>query len=280
MSFKLVVDSCCELPESFLERYQVESIAFGLQIGDYYTEDDENFDQLDFIKRVADSEICAQSACPSPERFLTAYETSVDHIYVITIASPLSGCYNSANLGRDLYKEQGGTTPIHIIDSRSASCGQTQIAYKIAELEEAGESFEQICEKIEQYRDELCIYFVLNNLETLRKNGRMTAVKAVVASTLHIKPVMTATDEGIIEQVCNAIGINKALNKMVAIVVDRKKDLSEKRVMISHCNCLERAEYVRELFENQTAVKAIEIMAMKGLSTLYANDGGIIVTVE
>ncbi|MFI3200318.1 MAG: DegV family protein [Eubacteriales bacterium] len=280
MSFKLVVDSCCELTEEFKRCYEVETIPFGLEIGEYHISDDDDFDQQDFIQRIAESELCAKSSCPSPERFLSAFDTKAERIYVIAISSPLSGCYNSANLGRELYVEQGGTKQIHIIDSRSASCGETQIAMKLVELEESGASFEAIVEEINEYRDKLKTYFVLDNLETLRKNGRLTAAKAMVATTLHVKPVMTANQEGEIEQVSKAIGINKALKKMVDIVIEEKGDLREKRVMIAQCNCLERAECVKELFLKKSEVKAVMIQDTGGLSTLYANDGGIIVTVE
>ena len=77
-----------------------------------------------------------------------------------------------------------------MFDSESASCGETQIALKIMELEEQGLDFETIVEKVEAFRSSVRTYFVLDNLDTLRKNGRLSAVKALVASTLSIKPIM------------------------------------------------------------------------------------------
>mgnify|MGYP000193449659 CR=1 FL=1 len=84
----------------------------------------------------------------------------------------------------------------------------------VMELEEKGLAFEEIVQQLEAFRDEMNTYFVLNNLETLRKNGRLTGVKALVASTLNIKPVMGATEEGTIIQLGQAIGLKKALQKM------------------------------------------------------------------
>ena len=86
------------------------------------------------------------------------------------------------------------------------------------ELEEQGLSFEEIVKRLEDFRDEMNTYFVLNNLETLRKNGRLTGVKALVASTLNIKPVMGATAEGTIIQLGQAIGFKKALQKLADTV--------------------------------------------------------------
>ena len=117
---------------------------------------------------------------------------------------------------------------IHVVDSRSASCGEAQIALKAMELEEQGLSFEEIVKRLEDFRDEMNTYFVLNNLETLRKNGRLTGVKALVASTLNIKPVMGATAEGTIIQLGQAIGFKKALQKLADTVVQGRRTLRKK----------------------------------------------------
>ena len=120
-------------------------------------------------------------------------------------------------------------------------------------------------------------YFVLDNLETLRKNGRLSRVKALVASTLSIKPVMGAT-KGEIIQLGQAIGIKKALAKMADIVAKEAVDPEEKTLMITHCNCLQRAESVKEMVLSKIKVKDVLIMDTMGVSSMYANDGGVIVT--
>lgn len=120
-------------------------------------------------------------------------------------------------------------------------------------------------------------YFVLDNLETLRKNGRLSRAKALVASTLSIKPVMGA-DHGEIIQLSQAIGIKKALAKLVDILVKEAVNPEEKTLMITHCNCLERAERVKDLILEKIKVKSVLIMDTKGVSSMYANDGGVIVT--
>lgn len=278
MSYKIVVDSCCELPIDLKKDARFESVPLTLIVGDVYEkEDDENFDQKEFLEIVAKSPVCAKSACPSPERYMHAYQTSADNVYVITLSSHLSGSYNSAMLGKNLYHEAYGEKNIYVVDSKSASCGETQIALKLMELEEAGLSFEEITGKIEEFVKNLNTYFVLDNLDTLRKNGRMSRVKALVASTLSIKPVMGA-DDGTIVQRGQSVGIKKALAKMAELVMKEAVEPEEKRIMISHCNAPERARLVKEQLEGKLPVKEILIIDMAGLSSLYANDGGIIVT--
>lgn len=276
MSYKIVVDSCCELPEEYMNDPRFERVPLGLEIGDYHILDDDSFEQADFLKRVAEYPGYAKSSCPSPERYMDAYNVEAENIYVVTLSSKLSGSYNSAQLGKTLFIENYGEKNIHVVDSESASCGEMQIALKLMEFEEAGYSFEETIEKIEKFRDEINTYFVLDNLETLRKNGRLTGVKALVATTLNIKPVMGA-DKGTIIQRFQTIGIKKALAKMADTVVAEVKDAKDKVLAISHCNCPERAEAVKDMILAKTEFKKVIVVDTRGLSSLYANDGGIIV---
>ena len=278
MSYKIVVDSCCELPDQFRKDPRVEIVPLGLEVGDYRIMDDENFDQELFLKKVAECPVCPRSSCPSPERYMQACETEADHVYIVTLSSNLSGSHNSALLGKNLCQEKHGEKQIHVVDSRSASCGETQIAMKAMELEEQGLPFETIVERLEAFRSGMHTYFVLDNLETLRKNGRLTGVKALVASTLNIKPVMAGTREGTIEQIGQGIGIRKALQKLADAVAKSAQQSQEKVLMITHCNNRERAEYVKDLILEKIRVKDVLVMDTAGISSMYANDGGVIVT--
>lgn len=277
MSYKIVVDSCCELPKEFLGDPRFERVPLGLEVGDYQILDDENFNQAEFLEKVAQCPTCPRSSCPSPERYMNAYRTDAEHVYVVTLSSHLSGSYNSAMLGISLYHEQYGDKKIHVVDSESASCGECQIALKIMELEEAGLSFEEVVEGAEKYRDEMQTYFILDNLETLRKNGRLSNVKAMVASTLSIKPVMIS-DGGNIAQHGQAIGMKKAMNKLVEFFVNEVPNPSDRRLMISHCNAPDRAEIMKNLLLHKVSFKDIIIIDTAGISSMYANDGGFIVT--
>ena len=210
---------------------------------------------------------------------MEAYETNAERVYVVTLTSKLSGSYNSAVLGKHLLEESGNKVPkIHIFDSLSASVGETQLVLKIKELEEAGKSFEEVVELTEAFKNEMKTYFVLDNLDTFRKNGRLTGIKALGVSKLNIKPIMYAL-EGVVAQKSQAIGSKKALNKMVEILLAEGKNLQDKILMISHCNCLERAQFVRDKLLESAQFKAVYILDTMGVSSMYASDGGIIVTV-
>ena len=280
MKYKIVVDSCCELPEHLKNDPRFERVPLTLEVGDdYRILDDETFNQREFLDKVASCPTCPKSACPSPESFKAAYKADAEHIYCVTLSSHLSGSYNSAVLGKNLYEEEFGKKDIYVCDSESASVGETQIAMKIMEWEDEGKmTFSQIIEKLEAFRDAMSTYFVLDNLETLRKNGRLSSVKALIASTLSIKPIMGAI-HGVIVQKGQSVGIKKALAKMADIIVSEGKHLETKALYISHCNCLTRANLVKELMLARSKFIDVKILDMAGVSSLYANDGGVIVTI-
>lgn len=278
MSYKIVLDSCGELPEELKKDERFEHVPLTIQVGDETIIDDDTFNQKEFLKKVAASSECAKSACPSPEKYMESYCTQAEDVFVITLSSQLSGSYNSACLGKQLYEEKYGQKNIHVVDSQSASIGQTQIALKIVELYEEGKAFDEICTEIERFRDEINTYFILDNLETLRKNGRLSRVKSLVASTLSIKPIMAA-EKGTIIQMGQSIGMKKALQKMADMLIKVTAEPEKKRMMISHCNCLERAEIFKKLMQERAEFKEIIILDTAGISSTYANDGGIIVNV-
>ena len=279
MSYKIIIDSCGELLDEWKKDEHFESVALTLNVGGESIIDDETFDQADFLKKVAASPECPKSACPSPERYMKAFDCDADHIYAVTLSAELSGSYNSAVLGRNLLEEEKPGRKIHIFNSKSASIGQTLIGMKIQECEEAGYSFEKVIETVDEYIAGQHTFFVLDNLETLRKNGRLSKVKALVASALKIKPVMGSTDEGNICQLDQARGMNRALIKLVEQVIEKTPDSAEKVLAISHCNCPARAQVLKEAFEERMKLAKIVVLDTAGVSSMYANDGGVIVAV-
>ncbi|MBE5942589.1 MAG: DegV family protein [Lachnospiraceae bacterium] len=276
MKFKIVGDSCTDfLPEDRAKEYTV-TVPLTIEVGDDEVIDDDSFNQSDFLRKIADYEGCPKSACPSPEAYMKSFEDA-EEVYVVTLSSGLSGSYNSAELAKATYLESHPDVKIHVFDSKSASSGQLLIARLIEKYALSGMAFEEIVEKVTAFRDELHTTFVLDDLETLRKNGRLTGVKAVVANALNIKPYLKVED-GTIQQIGQARGMRKALDKMVDYIGEVGTNLSDKVVIISHCNCMDRAKDVERKLLGKYGFKDSIIIDTKGISTMYANDGGVIVS--
>ena len=277
MSFHIVCDSCTDLTEEDLKKGCYTLVPLTLLVDGEEIIDDETFDQADFLAKVAASKESVKSACPAPESYMEAY-SKADDIYVVTLSAELSGSYNSAVLGKNLYEEENGTKNIHVVNSRGAATTQVLIARKLNEYASQGMPFEEVVDKIEEYTTSLGTYFVLETLEVLRKNGRLSRLSATIAGALNIKPVMIGTRDGVIQKAAQARGMKKALAKMVEHMGSEGRDLTRRQFVISHCNCYERAVYVKELIKKHLHAEDVDIVDTKGVSSLYACDGGIIVS--
>lgn len=277
MDYRIICDSCTDFDNNMKNNKHFSLVPLSLQIGDYQVLDDLCFNQKDFLDKMANSKVGAKTACPSPELFFKEFEKEATNIFVITLSEHLSGTYQSALVAKGMYEEEYGQTKnIFVLSSNSASAGQYRLALELNKLCESGLSFSDICDKITKLRDEMKTYFVLENLDTLRKNGRLTGLSAFFATTLNIKPIMGSVDGKIIK-LDQARGISKALLKMVDIATKECKSFAkDKIVAITHVNNPDRAKLVAEAFKKTGEFKDVLITSAMGVSTVYAGDGGIV----
>lgn len=276
MSFKIIVDSCCDLTPAQLREECFVKVPLTIRVGGHTIVDDDTFDQGELLWRMKESETAPQSACPSPMQYLEAFDCGADDLYVVTLSALLSGSHNAAAQARSIWLEDHPGANVHIFNSCSASAGEVLVALRIQELAQSGMDFTTVVDQVSRYINEMQTYFVLETLDNLRKAGRLTRVQSIVTSTLRIKLLMGATPEGEICKKGQAMSVKQALNKMVALMADDLKHVG-KRLSIVHCNCLERAFYVKELAMKQCRFDEILVSDTGGISTMYANDGGIVV---
>ena len=276
--YKIIIDSCGELFPYMTEDEHFANVALTIDVDGYTIVDDDSFDQADFLRRVEESPNVPKSACPSPAAYMEAME-GYERVYVVTLSSQLSGSYNSAILASNLYREEEQNVQVHVFDSKSASIGQTLIGNKIYELEQQGLSFDEIISLVDEYIESQHTYFVLESLETLRKAGRLSGLKSIIASTLNIKPVMGSTPIGSIQQLDKGRGMKKALEKMTDCMIADAGDTKEKVLAISHCNCPDTAASLKDMVEKRGSFKETIVVDTNGVSSLYAGDGGVIMVV-
>lgn len=275
MEYRIIIDSCGDLTPEMKADPHIVSVPLTLQVGDEVIIDDETFDQLDFLKKVAACETCPKSACPSPDSFLKVCG-GADRVYIVTLSAELSGSYNSALLAARMYEDENPGKRCHVFNSCSASVGETLIGMQIQELQNMNATFEEVVVGTEAYIEQQHTYFVLDNLETLRKNGRLSRIKAIVASALKIKPIMGSTPGGMITQLDQTRGSSKALKLMTSIAMKDIRPGTIRRAAVSHCNCEARARLVADEIKKQLAIPEVYVVPAAGVTSMYANDGGVV----
>lgn len=276
MSFKIIVDSCCELTPQMQKESCYIKVPLTIRSNGSTFVDDDTFDQADLLWSMKQSKDAPATSCPAPQLYLDAFLCGAEDIYVVTLSALLSGSHNSAQQAKLMLEEDNPEINVHVFNSCSAVCGETLIAMKIKELAETGMPFKKVVREVEQFIYRMQTLFVLENLENLRKNGRLTKLQAVVTGALRIKLLCGATPEGEISKLGQALTVKQALSKLV----DRlAADVSHvgRTVIITHCNCLERAFQVKTMLESKCQFSNILITEAGGITTVYADDGGIVV---
>lgn len=278
MTYKIIGDSSTDLTDDMREAHGIAIAPLSFTLDGIEYIDDDTLDLQAYLNKVDESPNTPKSACPSINDYMSLFEGDHECTYVVTLSSELSGSYNSAMNAKEMFMEENPGKKVHVVDSKMASSGQTMIALKLSELCEAGESFEDIVDAIEQYRDECRLLFVLDKIDTLEKNGRLSVMKAKIVRALNLKLILESTEKGEIDLMDKARGTKKALKKMVEHMGDRRPMNKDSKVVIAHCNVEDRAIDVKNQITALYGTTDIDIVQTKGLSSTYANVGGIIVT--
>lgn len=155
-----------------------------------------------------------------------------------------------------------------------------QIALFLKERIDAGESFEAIIPQAEAFIANMRTLFVLEDLGNFVKNGRLNKVTGIVASILSLCPIMSDDGHGEVKMAAKVRGLQNALTRLVDLVAEQTADRAKKSLtlVLAYCNCPERRASLRAAFLSKCeALREVLMVPTGGLSTVYANNGGVVV---
>lgn len=271
---KIIVDSSCDLSADMKKNLDASVIPFKITIDSKEYIDDENLDVMQMIEAMKNSSKGVKTACPAPGDFYEEFEKH-DDIYVVTISDKLSGSYNSASIAKDMILEKHPDKKIHIFDSKSASAGTTLVTLKLKEEIDKGTSRENLIKNINEFISKHNIYFILESLNNLIKNGRISKTKGLIASVLSFRPIMKGK-KGSIELVEKVRGNRKSFNRMIEMIGENVPTGRGQRVQISHVDALERANKIKAEIEKRYEFDEVNVVQTTGLCSAYADYGGIV----
>lgn len=279
MDIKLISDSCCDLSKELLERLGVSLIPLRIEVGTKQFIDDRKLEFQELLSSMKSYKGAAKTSCPSPDAYAEEMRQH-DESYVVTLSSRLSGSYQSAEIAKELVQTASPEKYIHIFDSKSACAGQTRIMLELRSLIDKGLSREALVEAMEQFIAGMKTNFVLESLDNLIKNGRVNRIVGQMASLLSLRPIMGADGNGEIALLEKVRGTQKAMERLFNRVTSHfsAPNVQEGPVVIAHCNCPDRAEDLRKMIlDGCSKVTEVLVVPTGGISTVYANDGGIVV---
>jgi DegV family protein with EDD domain len=276
MSMRIVADSCCDVSPEVEKQTGIELVPLTILIGDKEFRDDKNLDIDGLIEDMKNSPIAPKTACPSPQDFIESYKGD-GSVFVVTLSSALSGTYKSAMMAKDIFLEEVENKFIHVFDSLSASVGETLVSLHISELINKGLKEMEIVEKVNAYIKDMRTFFTLKSLDNLVKSGRVSHFVAKVSSILSVKPIMAENGEGQIEVHEKVVGAKRVFKRLVEVIGEQGQNLEDKVLGIAHCNALESALAFKEEVLKRYNFKDIVIVRTGGISSVYANEGGLII---
>lgn len=276
MENKIIADSSVDFKENkeFITD-GLDIVPFKIQI-DNEEIVDTNLNTEELMKKMKASFNQIKTACPSPSEFYDAFSKE-GASFVVTISAALSGSYNSAVLAKNMFLEKLPDALVHIFDTQSACAGVNLVILKIKELIMQNLKFDEIITSVNKYISKMKTLFILDSLDNLVKNGRISNLKAMLASFLHIVPIMGENGKGEIVLLEQVRGNKKAFNRLVDMIGESGVDFENTVLGITHSNAKEKAENLKNEILKRFKFKDVLIFAAGGLSTVYADDGGIVV---
>lgn len=275
MEFKIVVDSSSDVLE--LAGAEFESVPLKIITEEKEFTDNKDLDVAEMVEYLSQHKGKSSTSCPNTDEWLNSFGDA-KYVFCITITSKLSGCYNAANVAKQIYEDMHPDRKVFVIDSLSTGPEMQLIAEKLSEYIKEGTDYENICIKIKEYMSNTGLLFMLESMKNLANNGRVSHLAAKAAGLLGIRVIGKASIHGELEQLSKVRGELKSRIALVNYI--REEGFYGGKVIISHCQNLTLAESIKNMLTGEFGNIDIKIHQCRGLCSFYAENGGIIIGFE
>ncbi|MCH5201762.1 MAG: DegV family protein [Oscillospiraceae bacterium] len=252
MEYKLFCDSTCDLTMELAEKLNIEIIPM------QFTLDEKNYNhyldgrELSFsdfykaLKNGADAKTAQVQFETFNKYFEPVLKEGKDIIY-ICFTSGMSGTYNTCNIAVEELREKYPDRKITVIDSLCASAGEGYLAYLAGLKMQENPTYDELCTYIEDTKMRIIHWFVVDDLDQLKKGGRIGTLSATFGKALQIKPLISVDNEGKLVAVAKIRGASKVYSTIVDRIKRDGENLSEQTIFVAHAECPEKAEALKEL---------------------------------
>lgn len=273
--FKIVADSSADMLS--LDNINFKSAPLKIITTNKEYVDDSALDITEMVNFLKSYKGKSSTSCPNTSDWLEAFGDS-EYVFCVTITGTLSGSYNSACLAKRIYEEKHPDRKVFVLDSLSTGPEISLIIEKTQELVLAGKSFDEVCNEVSEYSKSTGLLFVLESMNNLANNGRISPLVAKMAGFLGIRLIGKASKKGDLEPLGTCRGSSKALEN----VVKQLKELGFKggKIKIGHCLNEKAGAALSEQLKSIFKTAQIELYQCRGLCSFYAEKGGLLVGFE
>ena len=195
MDYKIIADSCCDLPLEFIKNNDIEIINLMINMDgkDYLDDMGETFDRNAFFEALKNG-VRATSSQVNIGTFLEVFKKYVEigqPVLFLGLSSALSGSYNNAVTAVEMLKEEYDQVNITIVDSKAACLGEGLLVYEAVNRKKEGQSLEEVVDWLEEYKMKLHSWVTVDDIRHLERSGRISSVSATLGSVLNATQRLT-----------------------------------------------------------------------------------------
>ena len=235
MTVRIVTDSSCDLPQAMADALGIRIVPLSVRFGDTEYIDRTTITATEFWSKCAASATLPETAAPSPGSFEETYRSlaaeGATAIVVVALSSDLSATMQSAELAA---RAVAPGIDVRIVDSRNASMGLGLTVLACAELAKTGASADEVVARAQSVIPRTRVFAALDTLDNLKKGGRIGGAKAMLATVMSIKPLISVTN-GLVEEAGKQRTRSKALAHLVEIL--RNQEVPIERLAILNAQC-------------------------------------------
>jgi len=258
-----LIDSCTDLPRSYVDKNEIPFVSLVCNFKDQEYKDDfgKSISYRDFFDAVRNGEMpsTAQVNVYEYTEIFKKYAAEGKSVVYLGFSSALSGSLSSAYIARDTVMEEFKDADITIVDSKSASLGEGLLAYYVNEMLKAGASKDEVVSWLETNKLKMNHWFTVDDLGHLKRGGRLSGTAAFLGTLLDIKPVLKVDDEGRLIPISKVKGRKKSIKTLFEMLQENITAPEEQVIAISHGDCIEDAEYLKEMILKEYNVKDVII---------------------
>ncbi|MGI5879178.1 MAG: DegV family protein [Syntrophomonadaceae bacterium] len=251
---RLYADNACDLEADLLQELDIKLFHMPVTIKDTTYYDRLTIQPPDFYRLISEPGVMPTTSQITPLEFQQEFEevikSSSDQVIYIAFSSELSGTWQSACIARDIVAPDR----ITVIDSKSASVGYGLTVIRAARAIQAGKNKEEVLAEIEDNINRIQHLFIVGSFEMLKRGGRVSATSAALGNLLNIKLILHFVN-GAILPLEKVHGLKKAKKRMLEIMEQRGRDLSQQLIGINYSNDYEGALEIKQLLEKKFGCK-------------------------
>jgi DegV family protein with EDD domain len=265
-NYVIYTDSGCDISPALLAQWSVKlcELRFLFE-GEETSYTNRDMSEKDFYQRMRDG-AAAKTSAVNVEEFKCAFEQELNEgndVLYIAFSSGLSTTYNSARIAAEELQEQHPDRKIMVIDSLAASAGHGLLVYLSVQEKKKGATIEEVAAFAEATKRKLCIWFTVDDLEYLKRGGRVSPTVAFVGGLLGIKPVLFMDNEGHLISRAKVRGRKAAIQALADKFTELAIDKQHNTIFISHGDCEEDATALASIIEAQHGIRT-EIITYVG----------------